>query len=75
MDTNPKALRNGLSPEKTLKRWPNMPIKFQALEQRLQTVLALHQKLTHENKDKKAMDRAARLIRRLLKIYEAGMVA
>lgn len=50
-----------------------MTLKLQAVEQRLETVLAYQQKLVHENKDKKGMDKAARLIRRLLRIYDLGM--
>lgn len=50
-----------------------MTLKLQAIEQRLETVLAYQQKLVTENVDKKSMDRAARLIRRLLYIYEKGL--
>lgn len=50
-----------------------MTLKLQAVEQRLTTVLAVQQKLVHENQDKKAMDRAARLIRHLLHVYEKGL--
>lgn len=50
-----------------------MTLKLQAIEQRILTVLAYQQKLVHENKDKKGMDRAARLMRRLLRIYEGDL--
>lgn len=50
-----------------------MTLKLQAIEQRLITILDFHQKLVFENKDKHAMDRASRLIRRLMRLYEHGV--
>lgn len=46
-------------------------LRQQAVERRLKVLLAYHQKLFHENKNRKQMDKCARTIRRLLVIYEA----
>lgn len=49
-----------------------MTLKLQAVEQRLITLLAYHQRLLMENRNKRRMDTVARHIRRLLAIYENG---
>lgn len=50
-----------------------MSLKLQSIEQRLITLLAYHQKLVVENVDKPRMDRVARMIKRLLYLYETGL--
>lgn len=49
-----------------------MTLKLQAIEQRLITLLAYHQKLVAENRNGKRMHFVARHIRRLTAIYENG---
>lgn len=50
-----------------------MSLKLQAMEQRLATLLAYHQKLVLENNNMKQLYRVERLIKRLLYVYEAGV--